>query len=94
MKRCSSVIIRHFSTVRHAFASDLCSLLLAGLFCPVFHAPAEGLLSCSGGAGGDRNTHGVYVPEDPGVTLASAQLQFLAFTPGHPPTNLTAVRKS
>ena len=78
MKRYSSVIIRHFSTARNTLTANLCCLLLAGLLCPTSPAAAEVLLSCPGGAGGDWNIHGFYVPEYPGVTLDSARLRLSA----------------
>ncbi len=82
--------MNHCSLIKFTFARCTPAALLGGL--SLFMATtsqASVLYSCPGGAGGDWNTEGFYMPSYPGITLDSATLKLLGSVAGTYQVSLT-----
>jgi len=80
----------HSALTKPTFTRCTAAALLSGLmFLMAAASQASVLYSCPGGAGGDFNSEGFYMPSYPGVTLDSATLKLLGEKAGTYQVSLT-----
>ena len=80
----------HSALTKPTFTRCTAAALLSGLmFLMAATSQASVLYSCPGGAGGDFNSEGFYMPSYPGVTLDSATLKLLGEKAGTYQVSLT-----
>lgn len=78
------------SLIKFTFARYTATALLGGLMLlNTATSHASVLYSCPGGAGDDFNSRGFYMPSYPGITLDSATLKLLGYSPGTYQVSLT-----
>ena len=82
--------MNHSSLTKLTSARYTAAALLGGLMLLMTAtSQASVLYSCPGGAGGDFNSEGFYMPSYPGITLDSATLKLLGYSSGTYQVSLT-----